>query len=123
GEVDLNNFTLIAKLKLVMLGDTLQARPQFKFINQEVISPEETINEAGLRIAFTSITPPDPEKKTPALYHFSIGERPIVRDYVVLKAQVMPWINLVWAGTIVMIIGFVMSIYRRVKEYMKADKQ
>jgi cytochrome c-type biogenesis protein CcmF len=36
-----------------------------------------------------------------------------------MKAIVFPWINLVWAGTIIMIIGFLCSIWKRVSEYRK----
>jgi cytochrome c-type biogenesis protein CcmF len=36
-----------------------------------------------------------------------------------MKAIVFPWINLVWGGTIIMIIGFCMAIIRRVKEFRR----
>jgi len=34
---------------------------------------------------------------------------------IVLKALVFPWINILWAGCVIMIIGTVMAIRRRVK--------
>jgi cytochrome c-type biogenesis protein CcmF len=36
-----------------------------------------------------------------------------------MKAIVFPWINLVWAGTIIMIIGFFIAIIRRIQEYRR----
>jgi cytochrome c-type biogenesis protein CcmF len=37
------------------------------------------------------------------------------REFIVLKALVFPWINILWAGCVIMIIGTVMAIRRRVK--------
>jgi cytochrome c-type biogenesis protein CcmF len=36
-----------------------------------------------------------------------------------MKAIVFPWINLVWAGTIIMIIGFMIAIVRRIQEFRR----
>jgi cytochrome c-type biogenesis protein CcmF len=38
---------------------------------------------------------------------------------VVLKAILMPQINILWAGTILMLIGFCVAIYRRYDEFKK----
>ena len=37
------------------------------------------------------------------------------REFIVMKALVFPWINILWAGCVIMIIGTVMAIRRRVK--------
>jgi cytochrome c-type biogenesis protein CcmF len=37
-----------------------------------------------------------------------------------MKAIIFPWINLVWAGTIVMIVGFMISIIRRITDIKAA---
>jgi cytochrome c-type biogenesis protein CcmF len=39
---------------------------------------------------------------------------------VVLKAIEFPYINLFWGGTIIMVIGFLLSIFRRNKEITQA---
>lgn len=41
--------------------------------------------------------------------------------YIIMKAIVFPYINLLWTGTLVMIVGFVMSILRRQKD-MKREQ-
>jgi cytochrome c-type biogenesis protein CcmF len=38
-----------------------------------------------------------------------------------MKAIVFPFINLLWGGTIIMVIGFLLAIVRRLQE-MKASK-
>jgi cytochrome c-type biogenesis protein CcmF len=48
-----------------------------------------------------------------------MGVNTTQKDYVILKAMEKPFINVLWIGTLVMSIGFVMAIVRRVKENKK----
>jgi cytochrome c-type biogenesis protein CcmF len=41
------------------------------------------------------------------------------KDYVVMKAIVKPYINVLWVGTILMLIGFSVAIFRRFDEFKK----
>jgi cytochrome c-type biogenesis protein CcmF len=41
------------------------------------------------------------------------------KDYVVMKAAVKPMINVLWLGTIIMMIGFSVAIFRRFDEFQK----
>ncbi|MFY8046247.1 MAG: cytochrome c assembly protein, partial [Chitinophagaceae bacterium] len=45
-----------------------------------------------------------------------IRESNAVMRYITLKAYGFPYINVLWAGTIIMVIGFFLSMYRRLKE-------
>jgi cytochrome c-type biogenesis protein CcmF len=47
------------------------------------------------------------------------GEKTPVWDYVVIQVIAFPWINLVWAGTIIMVIGFVISVLNRIDKQKK----
>ena len=38
-----------------------------------------------------------------------------VMQYVTLKAYKFPFINLLWLGTIMMVIGFLMAMWRRIE--------
>jgi cytochrome c-type biogenesis protein CcmF len=40
-------------------------------------------------------------------------------DYIVLKATVFPFMNIIWIGAIIMSCGFAYSIYRRRKKSAK----
>jgi len=44
-----------------------------------------------------------------------IKESDSVMQYITLKAYKFPMINLLWLGTILMVIGFMMSVIRRVQ--------
>ena len=44
------------------------------------------------------------------------------KDYIVLKAMVFPYINVLWLGIIVMVIGFFISLANRYQQKeVKAD--
>ncbi|MBX3102918.1 MAG: cytochrome c biogenesis protein CcsA [Bacteroidetes bacterium] len=48
-----------------------------------------------------------------------VAERIPTQDYVILNVISKPWINLLWLGTLVMTLGFVMAIWRRSGELKK----
>ena len=69
------------------------------------------VDELDLKFRFARVLPD--EKKV----ELQIFEKPQqAKDWVVFKAIEFPFINLYWAGTIVMVVGFLLSIFRRRKE-------
>lgn len=44
-----------------------------------------------------------------------IKESDSIMQYVTLKAYKFPYINILWLGTLVMFIGFIMSMVRRIQ--------
>ncbi len=60
------------------------------------------------------IDDPDPAKQKIS-FVIQSGEKTPVREYVVLKAVLFPWINLVWFGTIIMVVGFVIAVTHRIQ--------
>jgi cytochrome c-type biogenesis protein CcmF len=71
----------------------------------------DVIEDLGLRLTFMNI---DPNTN-----RFTMGVNTTQKDYVILKALEKPFINVLWIGTLVMAVGFVMAIVRRVKENKK----
>ena len=46
------------------------------------------------------------------------------KDYIIMKAMEKPLINVLWIGTLIMVFGFCLAIYRRYTEFKKMrDKQ
>jgi cytochrome c-type biogenesis protein CcmF len=56
------------------------------------------------------------------LLQIGVRETTSVLDFVTLKAYEFPFINVLWIGVLVMVIGFVMSIIQRVKQIRRTDK-
>ena len=73
------------------------------------------VDEKGLKFRFTNVFP-DKNKLELMVYQKPKPEK----TWVVLKAIEFPYINLFWGGTIIMVIGFLLSIFRRNKEIKEA---
>ena len=56
---------------------------------------------------------------------FAIGvaQRDSGSDFIVMKAIVFPWINLLWIGILIMTAGFIISIRRRRIENKKEESR
>lgn len=65
----------------------------------------------GLRLNFSQIFPDTKSYKVMVQF-----KEPEPQDYIIMKAIVFPYINLLWGGTIIMVIGFLLAIFRRSKE-------
>jgi len=79
-------------------------------------SADDTISNLALYIRFDKILPA--QKKIQLL----VKQSDVVNDYIVMKAYVFPFINILWIGTLIMIIGFLMSIRKRVKDQKRGNK-
>ena len=48
---------------------------------------------------------------------FVIGAYTTQKDYIILKAIEKPLINILWSGTLILILGFILAINRRYREF------
>ena len=86
-------------------GKTYDALPIYYLRDSAYqFSVADTVSNQALYIRFAKILP---EQKKIQL---QVKQSGIVNDYIVMKAYVFPFINLLWLGTLFMIIGFLMSI-------------
>ncbi|TDS11107.1 cytochrome c biogenesis protein CcsA [Sphingobacterium paludis] len=105
---------IVVGLKIkVVSGDNKEfpVEPVFVIKDGNSYDFNKDVNEQGLRFRFTNILPKE-DKLEIMLYQKPLPEK----KWVVFKAIKFPFINFFWAGTIIMTIGFGMSIYRRVKD-------
>jgi len=106
-----NDLAVGLPLEIDVNGKIYKAEPIFLVKGNNVFDFARNIDELGLRVRFTKIIP-DQGKMELQVY-----EKPQqAKDWVVFKSIEFPYINLYWAGTIVMVIGFLISIFRRQKE-------
>jgi cytochrome c-type biogenesis protein CcmF len=73
------------------------------------------VDEAGLMLRFPKINP-DKDNFELMVYRKKEAEK----KWIVMKAIVFPYINLFWGGTIIMVAGFLISIFRRNRELRRA---
>ena len=100
---------LMADLTVVTKeGLRYPARPMFYVKNNQAAYVVDTIYAQNLALGFSRILD---DKKV----EIQVKESSNLVPYVALKVYEFPYINVLWLGTFVMIIGFGMSMVRRVK--------
>ncbi|WP_282636422.1 heme lyase CcmF/NrfE family subunit [Sphingobacterium thalpophilum] len=107
-----NDIMVGLKIK-VFAADNKQyeVQPIYLIKDGGVYDFNKDVTEQGLKFRFTGIKP-DQDKLEIMVYQKPLPEK----KWVVFKAIKFPYINFFWSGTIVMTIGFIMSIVRRNKE-------
>ena len=96
-------------------GQVYEVEPIFLIKGGATYDFSKDVEEQGLRVRFSNIMP-EKDKLELMVYQKPVPEK----RWVVFKAIKFPYINFFWCGTIVMTIGFFMSILRRNKE-VKAE--
>jgi cytochrome c-type biogenesis protein CcmF len=106
-----------AKLQIVNIeSKNYDAEPVYYIRNNTENRIDAEIKDLGLKIKFDKIIPEKSKIK------LSVVETAVVDQFIILKAEVFPYINLVWLGSLVAVTGFLMSVHRRRKEGVKAKK-
>jgi cytochrome c-type biogenesis protein CcmF len=100
-----------AQLEVTSHGQTYKAEPVYMIKGGNVYDFARKVDDAGLKLRFSKIIP-DQNKIELMVYQQPESKKP----YIVMRAISFPYINFFWSGTIIMVIGFLMSILRRNKE-------
>ncbi|MBX9851674.1 MAG: cytochrome c biogenesis protein CcsA [Cytophagaceae bacterium] len=110
---------LVAKAQLRVLGkyDTYKAEPSIIVQDKEnVWGVPYVIEDLGMRIVFFYINPsPDNPAEDKFVFQVSASDR----DWIILKAIEKPMINVLWIGTLLLVLGLFIAIARRYSEFVK----
>lgn len=107
-----NDVAVGANLQIFSHGKTYEAEPVYLLKDKKnVFDFSRVIDDVGLKVRFTKILP-DKNKVEITVYQQPESKKP----WIVMRALDFPYINLLWSGTLIMIIGFLLSISRRNKE-------
>jgi len=110
-----NDVSVGAQLEIHTHGNIYKAEPIYMIKDGNSFDFARKVADAGLKLRFSKIIP----GKTPADFKFEISvyQQPeSKKPYIVMKAIEFQYINFFWSGTIIMVIGFLLSILRRNKE-------
>lgn len=99
------------QLEVFSGGKSYQAEPLFLIKGGNKFDFAKVLDTPGLKFRFSNIYP-DRNKLELMVYQ----KAPAPKKWVVMKAIKFPYINLFWGGAIIMVIGFLLSIFRRSKE-------
>ena len=91
-------------------GKQTSLAPLYVIRDRMVVPIPAEMKDLGFRLVINKVLPEEGKVEL-ALY-----EKPeAYREFIVMQAMIFPWINILWAGCLVMIIGTVMAIRRRLK--------
>jgi cytochrome c-type biogenesis protein CcmF len=112
GNIDAANMQLLiaAEMEIHTLDKVYTATPMYGIQNNSVAQFESIVDGAKLRLKFTAVNP------TNGKVTIEVAEKDTSGEFIIMKAIMFPWINLVWGGTIIMIIGFTLAIIKRLQD-------
>ncbi len=97
-----------AKVSVKGERDTYYADPIFLIKDKTQVGRiSSEINDLGVKITLLNIHPETNE--------FTLGLNARQKDWVIIKAMEKPYINLLWLGTGILMVGFSMAMVRRFK--------
>jgi len=100
-----------ASLKIFdVYGKIREAMPVYYITDSVPNSIETTVDELGLKFAFWQINPET--GKIDVSVSEKISDK---KDFIVMQAIIFPYINILWMGCIIMIIGTIMAIRKRLQ--------
>jgi cytochrome c-type biogenesis protein CcmF len=107
------------RMTAIRLQDTALLFPKFvvNLSQNDFSSIPSLSSELGVLADIVNIEIPEPGQPADKVrFLIKTGERSPQKNYIVIKAIEFPWINLVWAGTIIMVVGFAMAVVYRIKQ-------
>ena len=116
--IPLDDEDIAVQATITVAGNTEQhtIEPIFLIREQRAARIPDVINELGIRVAFSKINP--------ATDSFDFDIYTTQKDFVILKAIEKPFINILWSGTLLLVIGYVIAIRRRYREFiLSRDKE
>ncbi len=106
-----NDVAIKAKIKILGKARDYFSEPIF-MIKDNMIGRIPYANEdIGVKLTLLNVHPEDNS--------FSIGINQTQKDWIILEAVEKPWINILWSGTFLLMIGFGIATYRRFGEFSK----
>lgn len=105
----------VARLKIDnMGGQPVYAEPMFVIQGNEWLTYPAKVEEYKLEFEVLNI---DPDKGT---FTVKVTDN---NDWLILKAIVFPWINILWLGIVITMVGFMMAMVQRIKEYNRIQQR
>ena len=107
-----NDIAVKAVIKVQGEYKDYTAEPVFLIRNKELVGRvDDMVNDLAFRISIDNIIP---QENAVALVYQTAQ-----KDWIIMEAVKKPWINLLWVGTLLLVVGFIVAIRRRYIEFMK----
>ena len=107
------NITVISKE-----GNRFSAQPIIRIKGGSAYSMPDTVMAQSLVLQFNSV-----KSQETGMLEIGVKETSAILDFVTLKAYEFPFINVLWIGVLVMVVGIIMTIVQRVKMLRRGKEQ
>jgi cytochrome c-type biogenesis protein CcmF len=107
---DGQNFSVTANLELQDIDTAYELKPVYSIVGDSVFIQEAHLPEKNFTIALSRI---EPDKG------FTFRTLEVV-DWIIMKAIVFPFINLLWLGIVLTVVGMVIILRKRILEYRRS---
>jgi cytochrome c-type biogenesis protein CcmF len=110
------NATLVAHFRILsMKAGIMESSMKYLIRNGELQREDAFIEPLNVKLRFEGVSPDSRA--------IMVGVYEKAEDFIVLKAVVFPYMNVLWIGAIIMFSGLCYSIIRRVRYKPAADSQ
>ena len=109
-----NDVAVIAILKIKTLEEEYIAKPVFSITDNTPSYSEARVEPLDLTLALTEISP---QQQT---FTFRVLEKV---DWIIMKAIVFPFINLLWLGIVMTIVGLLITLRKRILEFRRLSSR
>ncbi|HUH73712.1 MAG TPA: cytochrome c biogenesis protein CcsA [Chitinophagales bacterium] len=107
-EVKANDILVGARLRLFTADTSYVIEPKYFIRELMASSIPEYVESLGVKFSLTKIYPEDGQVE------ITIEQK--LKKFIIMKAIIFPYINLLWLGSLVMVIGVFMSLRKRYSE-------
>ncbi|MFZ4798809.1 MAG: cytochrome c biogenesis protein CcsA [Bacteroidia bacterium] len=108
-DFDQSEILIGAEISIYTLDNEYKITPLYGIKDKSAASFDAFSEEIKTKFSFKSVNP------TSKKIVIETSEVDNTGNFIIMKAIKFPWINLVWAGTIIMLIGLMLSILKRVQ--------
>ena len=110
------NIKMGTNLVITQNGKSYSVEPLIKRENGQFEYIPATVDELNLKIELKKINPSDDTADFLVSKIKSVAKTEAPKEVLSVAASVKPFINLVWVGVLIMVVGFFVAVARRLKE-------
>ena len=114
-ELKPDDIVIGAEMRLITMDSTYNVVPKYFIRGNVASSIPAKVGEIESTLYFSKIMPE--EKK------IEITLEQKMPKYIIMKAIIFPWINLLWLGSLFMVAGFLISMYKRIGDRNRNDNK
>ncbi|MEO6303415.1 MAG: hypothetical protein ABIP51_09585, partial [Bacteroidia bacterium] len=93
-------------------NENFMAYPKFIIKKNVIIPQEDVVNELGIKLVFWKINPEEGTVEITMSEKLSNN-----KDFIVMKAFVFPYINVLWLGCLIMAFGTGIAVIERIRKF------